>query len=353
MLGARLAEPGEFTLRAYLNNKIDLVQAESIADLIDASTAGAARCALRSLQGKFSETINELVCSLTDLRMQIEAALDFPEEEIDWLEKSDLITQLHQLDEKLQKVLISSQRGHLLREGANIVLIGQPNVGKSSLLNRLAGDEVSIVTEIPGTTRDAIQQLIQIEGIPLHIIDTAGLRETEDVVEKKGIERTYAAMSKADLVLLMIDSQNELSEADQNLLGKLPTNIPVLIVINKIDLLNQSAKIEDKNGYTIIYLSAKTGAGIEILCEKILALIGWHSHVAGEGIFMARQRHLHALDQAQNHLSKSITWATNGEALEVLAEELRLTQYSLSSIVGEFSADDLLGEIFSHFCIGK
>lgn len=160
-------------------------------------------------------------------------------------------------------------------------------------------------------------------------------------------------MSKADLVLLMIDSQNELSEADQNLLGKLPTNIPVLIVINKIDLLNQSAKIEDKNGYTIIYLSAKTGAGIEILCEKILALIGWHSHVAGEGIFMARQRHLHALDQAQNHLSKSITWATNGEALEVLAEELRLTQYSLSSIVGEFSADDLLGEIFSHFCIGK
>lgn len=185
MLGARLAEPGEFTLRAYLNNKIDLVQAESIADLIDASTAGAARCALRSLQGKFSETINELVCSLTDLRMQIEAALDFPEEEIDWLEKSDLITQLHQLDEKLQKVLISSQRGHLLREGANIVLIGQPNVGKSSLLNRLAGDEVSIVTEIPGTTRDAIQQLIQIEGIPLHIIDTAGLRETEDVVEKR------------------------------------------------------------------------------------------------------------------------------------------------------------------------
>jgi len=353
MLGARLAEPGEFTLRAYLNNKIDLVQAESIADLIDASTAGAARCALRSLQGKFSETINELVCSLTDLRMQIEAALDFPEEEIDWLEKSNLITQLHQLDEKLQKVLISSQRGHLLREGANIVLIGQPNVGKSSLLNRLAGDEVSIVTEIPGTTRDAIQQLIQIDGVPLHIIDTAGLRETEDVVEKKGIERTYAAMGKADLVLLMIDSQNELSEADQNLLGKLPTNIPVLIVINKIDLLNQSAKIEDKNGYTIIYLSAKTGAGVEMLCEKILALIGWHSHVAGEGVFMARQRHLHALDQAQNHLNKSITWATNGEALEVLAEELRLTQYSLSSIVGEFSADDLLGEIFSHFCIGK
>lgn len=353
MLGARLAEPGEFTLRAYLNNKIDLLQAESIADLIDASTAGAARCALRSLQGKFSEVINELVRALTDLRMQIEAALDFPEEDIDWLETSHLKIQLHQLYEKLQRVLISSRRGNLLKEGAIIALIGQPNVGKSSLLNRLAGDEVAIVTEIPGTTRDAIQQLIQIDGVPLHIIDTAGLRETEDIVEKKGIERTYAAMDKADLVLLLIDSQNGLSEADQNLLCKLPTNLPVLIVFNKIDLLNQSARIEDKDEYSIIYLSAKTGVGVEILCEKILTLVGWYSHVAGEGIFMARQRHLQALDQAQSHLSNAIAWASNGEAMEVLAEELRLAQYFLSSIVGEFSADDLLGEIFSHFCIGK
>lgn len=352
-LGARLAEPGEFTLRAYLNNKIDLVQAESIADLIDASTAGAARCALRSLQGKFSETINELVRALTNLRMQVEAALDFPEEEIDWLEMSHLTIQLNQLYEKLQEVLISSHRGNLLKEGAILVLIGQPNVGKSSLLNCLAGDEVAIVTEIPGTTRDAIRQLIQIDGVPFHIIDTAGLRETEDIVEQKGIERTYAAMDKADLVLLLIDSQNGLSEADQDLLSKLPKNLPVLIVFNKIDLLNQSAKIEDKDGYSIVYLSAKTGVGIEILCEKILTLVGWRSHVAGEGIFMARQRHLQALDQAQRHLSNAIAWASRGEAMEVLAEELRLAQYSLSSIVGEFSADDLLGEIFSHFCIGK
>lgn len=352
-LGARLAEPGEFTLRAYLNNKIDLVQAESIADLIDASTAGAARSALRSLQGKFSEAIHELVRALIDLRIQVEAALDFPEEDIDWLETTHLKTQLNQLYEKLEKVYVSSQRGNLLREGAKIVLIGQPNVGKSSLLNRLAGDEVAIVTEIPGTTRDAIQQLIQIDGVPLHIIDTAGLRETEDIVEKKGIERTYTAMEQADLALLLIDSQNELSEADQNLLSKLPVNLPVLIVFNKIDLLNQPAKSEDKNGYSMIYLSAKTGVGIDILCEKILTLVGWRSHVAGEGIFMARQRHLQALDQAQRHLSNAIAWASSGKAIEVLAEELRLAQYSLSSIVGEFSADDLLGEIFSHFCIGK
>lgn len=352
-LGARLAEPGEFTLRAYLNNKIDLVQAEGVADLIDASTTGAARCALRSLQGEFSEVIHELVRALTDMRIQIEAALDFPEEEIDWLEMSHLKMQLHQLHEKLQQVLVSSQRGNLLREGARIVLIGQPNVGKSSLLNRLAGDEVAIVTEIPGTTRDAIQQHIQIDSVPLHIIDTAGLRETEDIVEKLGIERTYAAVENADLVLLLVDSQNGLSEADQDLLKKLPAKLPVLIVFNKIDLLNQSAKIEDKNKHSIIYLSAKTGIGVDLLCEKILTLVGWHSHLAGEGLFMARQRHLHALDQAQNHLSTAITWASHGEPLEVLAEELRLAQYALSTIVGEFSADDLLGEIFSKFCIGK
>lgn len=352
-LGARLSEPGEFTLRAYLNNKLDLVQAESVADLIDASTSGAARCAMRSLQGEFSATIQALVGALIDLRMLVEATLDFPEEEIDFLESAHAASQLHAIREKLGHVLFSSCQGSLLQEGVKVVLVGQPNVGKSSLLNRLAGDDVAIVTEIAGTTRDTNQQLIQIEGIPVHIIDTAGLRETTDIVEKSGIARTHAAIKKADLVLLLIDSSFGLTDADQQVLQSLPADLPLLTVHNKIDLLHEHARINEASGRPIVYLSAKTGAGIELLRKKLLELIGWQANIAGEGLFMARQRHLQALNKAKIHLDNGVPWVESGGQLELLAEELRLAQLSLSSITGEFTADDLLGEIFSRFCIGK
>lgn len=352
-LEARLAEPGEFTLRAFLNNKLDLVQAESVADLIDASTSGAARCAMRSLQGEFSSTLQALVRAVIDLRMLVEATLDFPEEEIDFLEAAHAASQLHAIREKLQHVLLSSRQGSLLQEGVKVVLVGQPNVGKSSLLNRLAGDDVAIVTEVPGTTRDTIQQLIQIEGIPVHIIDTAGLRETTDIVEKSGIARTHAAIKKADLALLLIDGCLGLTEADQQVLQSLPTDLPLLTVYNKIDLLNERARIDEASGRPIIYLSAKTGVGIDLLRKKMLEMIGWQANIAGEGLFMARQRHLQALSKASTHLDHAVPWVQSCGQLELLAEELRLAQYALSSITGEFTADDLLGEIFSRFCIGK
>jgi tRNA modification GTPase len=352
-LGARLAEPGEFTLRAFLNNKLDLIQAESVADLIDASTTGAARCAMRSLQGEFSATIQALVRALIDLRMLVEATLDFPEEEIDFLESARAATQLQDIRKKLEHVLRSSRQGNLLQEGVNVVLVGQPNVGKSSLMNRLAGDDVAIVTEVPGTTRDTIQQLIQIEGIPLHIIDTAGLRETTDIVEKSGIARTHAAIRKADLVLLLIDSRYGLTDADQQVLQSLPAGLPLLTVSNKIDLVSESARIEEESGKPMVYLSARTGAGLALLRAKMLEMIGWQSNIAGEGMFMARQRHLQALSKARTHLDNAAAWVESGGQLELLAEELRLAQLALSSITGEFTADDLLGEIFSRFCIGK
>lgn len=352
-LGARLAEPGEFTLRAFLNNKLDLAQAEGVADLINASTAGAARCAMRSLQGEFSSTIQALVQALIDLRMLVEATLDFPEEEIDFLESANAAAQLHKIRKKLERVLLSSRQGSLLQEGVKIVLVGQPNVGKSSLMNRLAGEEVAIVTEIPGTTRDTIQQLIQIEGIPVHMIDTAGLRETTDIVEQSGIARTHAAIGKADLVLLLIDSRYGLTDADLQVLQSLPAALPLLIIFNKIDLMNEGACIKEEYGNSVVYLSARTGAGLELLRTRMLEMIGWQSNIAGEGLFMARQRHLQALNKASLHLENADGWVSGNGRLELLAEELRLAQLALSSITGEFTADDLLGEIFSRFCIGK
>ncbi len=352
--GARLAQPGEFTLRAYLNNKMDLVQAESVSDIIEASSTEAARSAMRSLQGQFSSTIDELVSSLTTLRMLIEATLDFPEEEIDHLQTLQIQERLNNTQEQLEQVFASAQQGRLLQEGIKIVLVGQPNVGKSSLLNQLAEHEAAIVTEIPGTTRDTIQQSIKIEGVPLHIIDTAGLRETKDIVEQKGIERTHAAIKDADIIIKIIDSSQPLANnSKENNISISLGNKPVITIYNKIDLCPEVPKIEKKNIDPVVYLSAKTGAGIPQLRKKLLETVGWQFNNAGEGLFTARQRHLDALAQAKQHLKNAQTHTQNDYQLDLLAEELRLAQSALSSITGRFTADDLLGEIFSHFCIGK
>ena len=351
--GARLAQPGEFTLRAYLNDKLDLVQAESVADIIEASTAEAARCAVRSLQGDFSKTIEELVGALTTLRMLIEATLDFPEEEIDNLQTLQIKDKLSSIQQRLEQVFTSAQQGKLLQEGIKVVLVGHPNVGKSSLLNQLAEDDVAIVTEIPGTTRDTIQQTIKIEGIPLHIIDTAGLRETQDIVEQKGIERTHAAIENADMVIWLIDNNQPVGTEKLQTIMNLPTNMPVLTVVNKIDLSDEDPRIEHIEKNSVIYLSAKTGSGIALLRKKLLDMAGWRFNNAGEGLFMARQRHLLALSNAKKHLEYALTYTQDEYQLELLAEELRLAQDALSAITGRFTADDLLGEVFSHFCIGK
>ncbi len=353
LAGARLAQPGEFTLRAYLNNKLDLLQAESVADIIEASSNEAVRCAMRSLHGSFSETIQELVALLTELRILIEATLDFPEEEIDILQSLQVENKLEVIRNKLDQVLTSSRQGNLLQEGIKIVLAGRPNVGKSSLLNRLAEEDVAIVTEIPGTTRDINQQIINLEGIPIHIIDTAGLRETNDIVEKKGIERTHAAIKKADMIIWLIDSSCPITETNKEIFQDLAEKLPQITVYNKIDLLNESPRIEDDSKNTIIYLSAKTGEGMSLFRQKLLEIVGWKFNNAGEGLFMARQRHLQALSHAKSHLEQAQVFSQNEFQLELLAEELRLSQDALSSITGQFTADDLLGKIFSHFCIGK
>ena len=351
--GARLARPGEFTLRAFLNGKLDLAQAESVADVIDASTGEAARCAMRSLQGEFSTAIHILVQALIDLRMLVEATLDFPEEETVVLQQANVYGKLKTLQSQLEDILTSARQGSLLREGVSIILIGQPNVGKSSLMNQLAGKDAAIVTEIPGTTRDAIYQTIEIEGVPLHLIDTAGLRETDDPIEKIGIARTRSAIEKADLALLLIDSCLEAALADREIVDSLPAKLPLVRIYNKIDLLDGVPQIEDREGRPAIYLSAKTGAGIDLLRRKLLEIAGWQPHSLGEGIFMARHRHLKALTEAREYLRNAAELVGQGIQLDLLAEELRIAQRALSSITGEFGAEDLLGEIFSRFCIGK
>jgi tRNA modification GTPase len=346
-LGARLALPGEFTQRAYLNSKLDLAQAESVADLIEASTTQAAKSAMRSLLGDFSKVIHELVSQLIDLRMLVEAMLDFPEEELEFPDLSRRDTKLNLIRLQLMKTLELAQQGSLLREGAHVALIGQPNVGKSSLLNCLSGEDVALVSEIPGTTRDVIRQSIQLNGIPLHIIDTAGLRDAVDVVEKLGIERTRSTISKADVILFMLDAKAGFTEDDRAILAELPVNTPRLFLFNKNDLLDTDSHLPLDLKKDDVSISVKTGEGIPLLKEKLLALIGWHQEA---GVFMARERHVQALQLALNHLTNATT--ESGRA-EFFAEELRLAQEALNTIIGEFSSDDLLGEIFSRFCIGK
>ncbi|SER15175.1 tRNA modification GTPase [Nitrosomonas sp. Nm51] len=351
--GARTAQPGEFTLRAFLNQKLDLVQAESVADIIEASTSQAARCAVRSLQGRFSKTIDRLVQSLISLRMLVEATLDFPEEEIEGLHNEAVNNQLNTIKTQLNGVLSSAHQGYLLQEGIRAVLVGEPNVGKSSLLNQLAEDDVAIVTEIPGTTRDSIQKTITLAGVPVHIIDTAGLRETSDIVERKGIERTQSAIKDADILIRLTDLSRDTSEKEDEALRAFFINKPHINVFNKIDLIDQVPKAETHENTVNVYLSAKTGAGVELLRELILHAAGWQTEQAGEGLFMARQRHLEALEHTQKHLNRACVHSENEAEWVLLAEELRLAQDALSSITGRFTADDLLGEIFSRFCIGK
>ncbi len=350
-LGARLAEPGEFSRRAFLNGKMDLAQAEAVADLIDAATTSAARSAVRSLQGEFSRAIGELNEGLINLRMLVEATLDFPEEDIDFLKAANAFGRLDRLQAALASVFDRAGQGKLLQSGLHVVLAGQPNVGKSSLLNRLAGDDLAIVTAVAGTTRDALRSTIQIEGIPLHIIDTAGLRETDDEVEKIGIERSWREIERADVVLLLVDARTGVGDADREILARLPAGLKRITVHNKIDLSGAPPERHDEADSVAISLSAKANRGIELLRGELLRIAGWHP---AEDVFIARERHLRALAAAQEHVAAA-RQVVDGPlpALELFAEELRLAQQSLGAITGEFTADDLLGVIFSRFCIGK
>jgi tRNA modification GTPase len=354
-LGLRLADPGEFTRRAYLNDKLDLAQAEAVADLIDASTEAAAKSATQSLSGAFSKTIHTLVEQTINLRMLVEATLDFPEEEIDFLEKSDARGQLAVIVASLDKVFQQAAQGALLREGLSVVLVGQPNVGKSSLLNALAGADVAIVTPIAGTTRDKVRETIQIEGIPLHIIDTAGIRGLEediDQVERIGIERTWGEVVKADVIVHLLDAGHGPTAADETIVAAFPRGVPVLRIWNKIDLSGHKPGVDEAPDAVNVYLSAHEHLGIDLLRQELLRIAGWQQ--TGESLYLARERHLIALRTAREHLQLAGEHAAQtDQSLDLFAEELRLAQAQLSSITGAFSSDDLLGVIFGRFCIGK
>mgnify|MGYP003663388709 CR=1 FL=1 len=354
-LGARSARPGEFSERAFLNDKLDLAQAEAIADLIDSSSEQAARSALRSLQGEFSRRINALVDALIRLRIYVEAAIDFPEEEIDFLADGKVSTDLERISLDLQQVLIEANQGALLREGMNVVIAGRPNAGKSSLLNALAGKQTAIVTEIAGTTRDVLREHIHIDGMPLHIIDTAGLRDSCDIVEQIGIDRAWDEIKNADRVLLMVDASSTAETVPEKIwpdfIGHLPDLNKVTVIRNKIDLSNETPGIDSQQDCHLIRLSAKQNQGIDLLRHHLKQCMGYDSSC--EGGFMARRRHIEALLKAQQFIAQGSVQLNDCGAGELLAEDLREAQNALSEITGNFSSDDLLGRIFSSFCIGK
>ena len=355
-LGARPARPGEFSERAFLNNKMDLTQAEAVADLIDCASEQAARLAVRSLQGEFSRQVHVLVGLITELRMYVESAIDFPEEEIDFLADGQVQSRLEKVQQELKQTQLAAQQGNLLREGMTVVIAGRPNAGKSTLLNALSGRETAIVTNVPGTTRDILREHIQIDGLPLHIIDTAGLRESDDPVEQEGVRRAWKEIESADRILLLHDATQAFDDQEQVLLDSLSqAGPPITLVINKIDLIDKGSNeiIDVAVGSELeeIPVSAQTGDGLELLKEHLKQCVGFQS--GGEGQFMARRRHLEALTLASQHLEQGAMQLQEFAAGEILAEELRLAQQALGEITGEVTADDLLGEIFSSFCIGK
>jgi len=348
-LGARLARAGEFSERAFLNGKLDLAQAEAIADLIQSGSAMAARCAVRSLQGAFSKRVRQVVETITLLRVHIEAAIDFPEEEVDFLEDQELSRRMQQARAHLDDLAQSARQGSLLRDGIRVVIAGLPNAGKSSLFNTLVEQDRVIVNVNPGTTRDLIEEAIQLDGMPLHVADTAGLRDTQDEVETEGVRRAHQAMHEADRILLVMDDSDQ-QTSQTSLIDQLPADSSVTLVRNKIDLTGRTPGLSEESSLPVVALSVKTGAGVPVLRDHLKACMGFEQ--AGESTFLARRRHLAAIDQAREHLARGYE-QLELRAGELLAEELRLVQQSLGEIVGEFTSEELLGRIFAEFCIGK
>ena len=350
-LGARLAKAGEFTERAYLNDKMDLSQAEAIIDLINSSTEQAAKAAINSMQGEFSSAIHKLVEKLIQLRIFIEAALDFSDEEIDFLQEQQIQKQTQTLETSIQKILSTAHQGHLLQEGLSVAIAGKPNAGKSSLLNCFVGKEIAIVTEIAGTTRDVMREQINIDGMPVNILDTAGIRESEDLIEQEGIKRAFKAFETADLILVLLDVKDKGTAVEAEIVDPLPKNIKTITVYNKIDKAENSPKIEKTENGTQVWISAKQKQGIEALKQEIKKLVGYQQ--TAEGTFIARRRHITALEEAKEFIAMAVNELNIGSYAELAAENLLQAQNALNTITGEFSNDDLLGRIFEGFCIGK